>query len=243
MLVLINLERALARRASMEAQLRAAGLAAERVGIDLRGVARTDAREIARCAFPGFRFGGLLSGPEIGCWLSHLTAWQRAVDAGVPACTVIEDDLILQPHFAEAQRRLTRETLHDVVYLGTSSRNISMRRAEACGPFRLHRPIGGVLNTWGYVVRTEFAARFLAAGGPVTRPIDHVVGGGTRRGRPGVAVLQPPAVCEHAPSASKSQIAPFTGRPDRAVVVEELRRKFLASRLGDAYYAAMSRLF
>jgi len=243
MLILINLESALARRASMEAQLQAAGLAAERVGIDLRGVARTDAREIARRAFPAFRFGGLLSGPEIGCWLSHLTAWQRAVNARVPACTVIEDDLVLQPHFAEAHRWLTREPLHDVVYLGTSSRNISMRRPEACGPFDLHRPIGGILNTWGYVVRTEFAAHFLAAGGPVTRPIDHVVGGSTRRGWPDVAVLQPPAVHENAAIASESQIAPFTGRPDRAVVVEELRRKFLESRFGDAYYAAITRLF
>ena len=223
--------------------MQAAGLAAERVGIDLRGVTRTDAREIARRAFPAFRFGGLLSGPEIGCWLSHLTAWQRAVDARMPACTVIEDDLVLQPHFAEAHRRLTREAMHDVVYLGTSSRNISIRRPEACGPFDLRRPIGGILNTWGYVVRTEFAAHFLAAGGPVTRPIDHVVGGGTRRGRPDVAVLQPPAVLEHAAIAGKSQIAPFTGRPDRAVVVEELRRKFLGSRLGDAYYAAITRLF
>ena len=243
MLVLINLERALARRASMEVQLQAAGLAAERVGIDLRGVARPDAREIARCAFPGFRFGGLLSGPEIGCWMSHLTAWQRAIDARVPACTVIEDDLVLQPHFAEAHRRLTREPMHDVVYLGTSSRNISMRRPEVCGALRLHRPIGGILNTWGYVLRTEFAARFLAAGGPVTRPIDHVLGGGSRRGPHDVAVLLPPAVAENAMVASASQIAPFTGRPDRAVLVEGLRRRFLASRLGDAYYAAVTRLF
>jgi hypothetical protein len=43
--------------------------------------------------------------------------------------------------------------------------------------------------------------------------------------------------------ASESQIAPFTGRPDRAVMVEELRRRFLSSRLGDAYYAAITRLF
>ncbi|MGB2818889.1 MAG: glycosyltransferase family 25 protein [Burkholderiaceae bacterium] len=243
MLILINLDSALARRAAMEAQLQAAGLAAERVGIDLRGVARDHAREMARLAFPAFRFGGLLSAPEIGCWLSHLTAWQRAIDARVPACTVVEDDVVLQPHFAEAHRQLTREALHDVAYLGTSSRNISMRRPERCGPFHLHRPIGSILNTWGYVVRTEFAARFLAAGGPVTRPIDHVIGGGSRRCRPGVAVLLPPAVRENAMVASESQIAPFTGRPDRAVLVEELRRKFLSSRLGDAYYAAVTRLF
>ena len=243
MLVLINLDRAVARRASMEAQLKAAGLAAERVGIDLRGVARARAREMARLAFPAFRFGGLLSGPEIGCWLSHLTAWHRAVDARAPACTVIEDDLVLQPHFAEAHRWLTRAALHDIAYLGTSSRNISMRRPEACGPFHLHRPIGGILNTWGYVVRTEFAARVLAAGGPVTRPIDHVIGGGSRRCRPDIAVLLPHAVSENVMVASASQIAPFTGRPDRAVIVEELRRKFLSSRLGDAYYAAMTRLF
>jgi glycosyl transferase family 25 len=243
MLLLINLDSAVTRRASMESQLKAAGVAAQRVGVDLRGVTRARAREMARQAFPAFRFGGLLSGPEIGCWLSHLTAWQRAVDAGVPACTVIEDDLLLQPHFVEVHRRLTRPALHDIVYLGTSSRNISMRHPEACGPSRLHRPIGGILNTWGYVVRTEFAARFLAAGGPVTRPIDHVIGGGSRRCRPDVAVLLPPAVQENVMVASDSQIAPFTDRPDRAVIVEELRRKFLSSRLGDAYYAAITRLF
>ena len=243
MLILINLDSAVARRASMESQLQAAGLAADRVGIDLRGVERARARAMARLAFPAFRFGGLLSGPEIGCWLSHLTAWQRAVDAHAPACTVIEDDLVLQPHFAEALRQLTREARHDVVYLGTSSRNISMRRPKACGPFHLHRPIGGILNTWGYVVRAEFAARFLSAGGPITRPIDHVIGGGSRRCRPDLAVLVPHAVRENVIAASASQIAPFTGRPDRAVLVEELRRKFLSSRLGDAYYAAVTRLF
>jgi glycosyl transferase, family 25 len=243
MLILINLESAHGRRAAMEAQLRSAGLAAQRVGIDLRGVARADARDMARRAFPAFRFGGLLSGPEIGCWLSHLTAWQRAIEARVPACTVIEDDVVLQPHFAEAHRQLTCDTAHDVIYLGTSSRNISMRRPEVFGPFRLHRPIGGILNTWGYVLRTEFAARFLAAGGAVTRPIDHVLGGGSRRCPTDVAVLLPPAVRENAIVASESQIAPFTGRPDRAVLVEGLRRRFLASRLGDAYYAAVTRLF
>ena len=60
MLVLVNLDSAFARRASMEAQLKAAGLAAERVGVDLRGVARARAREMASRAFPAFRFGGLL---------------------------------------------------------------------------------------------------------------------------------------------------------------------------------------
>lgn len=243
MLFLINLDTAVARRASMQAQLQAAGLAVERVGIDLRGATRAQARVIARNAFPAFRFGGLLSGPEIGCWLSHLTAWQRAVDARVPAFTVIEDDLVLQPHFAAAHRQLTSEPLHDVVYLGTSSRNISMRRPERCGRFHLHRPIGSILNTWGYVVRTESAARFLATGGRVARPIDHVIGGASRHGRPDVAVLLPPAVSENASVASVSQIAPFTSRPDRAVLVEKLRRRFLSSRLGDAYYAAMTRLF
>jgi len=96
------------------------------------------------------------------------------------------------------------------------------------------------VTVWSEV---EFAARFLAAGGPVTRPIDHVIGGGSRRCRPDIAVLLPHAVSENVMVASASQIAPFTGRPDRAVIVEELRRKFLSSRLGDAYYAAMTRLF
>lgn len=42
---------------------------------------------------------------------------------------------------------------------------------------------------------------------------------------------------------SEASIAPFTGRPDRAVLVGDMRRRLLSSPLGPAYYATMTRLF
>ena len=81
------------------------------------------------------RFGNLtfdfdvLSGAEVGCWLSHLTAWDLL--RGRPretACTVLEDDVLVAPGFAAAIADLERTSTFDVVYLGTSSRNVSERR-------------------------------------------------------------------------------------------------------------------
>lgn len=244
MILMINLSSAADRRAAMQARLEAFGLRYERVAVDLRHGSRDEARERASKAFPRFRVGGRsLSSAEIGCWLSHLTAWQVAIERGARACVVIEDDLILEPHFADTCDRLLADMPRDLVYLGTSSRNISVRRAVSFGGFRLHEPIGGILNTWAYAIDTGFAARILDSGVEVAQPIDHVLGRANRRYGASLAVLSPAAVREDPELGRKSQIAPFTARPDRAAVVEGLRRRFLSSRLGDAYYAAMTRFF
>ena len=223
----------------MLAQFEAMKLAFDRVGFD--GRYRT-VREIE--AWSSERFGNVsfdfehLSGAEIGCWLSHLSAWDRLRNCrSLRAATVIEDDVVLSRAFPDAVAALARNVVYDIVYLGTSSRNISARRRVRVGDCWLHEPVGTVLNTWAYVVSTEFVDRFFAT--PYLRlrvPIDHFLGGNATQAGPRVAVLQPPVVTEDAVLGSVSQIEPYTFRVDRWKLVERARRSLLESRVGSLYY-------
>jgi glycosyl transferase family 25 len=240
MLFLINLEDATERRASMTAQLSHLGLAFRRLGVDFRRTpaARIDAW-IAR-RFPGIAFDhASVSTAEIGCWASHLCAWQAlARQRQLAACTVLEDDLLLDPGLREAIETLARSPVLDIIYLGTSSRNVSTRHRIEAGRFHLHRPLGTIYNTWGYVISRAWAQRFFAARPwRIDRPIDHYTGGArAKAARPRIGVLRPAVVREDPSLGAASQIEPFTYRIDRFRVVEAARRRIIASRVSDLYY-------
>ena len=239
MLFVVNLDYAVSRRRSMEAQLARLGLAHERIGIDFRGAARSDIDRWIEARFPGLRFvHRSVSSAEIGCWASHLCAWQAlAARDDVAACTVLEDDLTLDPRLPEALATLTASPLADIVFLGTSSRNVSTRRREAAGGFTLHRALGTIYNTWGYVIARDWVRRFFATPWRIDRPIDHYTGGSRARAlEPRVAVLRPAVVREDPRLGVDSQIQPYTWRIDRARVVEAARRRIIASRMSALYY-------
>jgi glycosyl transferase family 25 len=241
MLVLINLDSATERRARMMRQLQAQGLPFTRVGIDFRRLARSEVAHQVRERFPGLHIDmRKLSGAEIGCWASHLTAWQSLADGNAATMAVIEDDLVLAPHFgAVVDTLLATQPAAlplDLIYLGTSSRNLSQRRQLAVGELAIHMPVGVIFNTWGYVVRREWVRAFFEHGGKVDLPIDHFIGGRARWCAPRIGVLQPRLVTEDAELGRASQIAPHTPRLDRATVVEAARRAVLASPLSDLYY-------
>ena len=238
MLFLINLDDAHARRDSMGAQLAALGLAHERIGVDFRRstTAQIDAWIAGR--FPGFTFDhGDVSTAEIGCWASHLCAWRALADSDAPACTVLEDDLTLDAALPEAIRTLAATPALDLVFLGTSSRNVAARRSVPAGRFRLHRALGTIYNTWGYVVSRAWVRTFLSRPVRIDRPIDHYTGGRRARDlKPRIAVLRPAVVREHESLGPLSQIEPFTYRIDRARIVELARRRIIASRVSALYY-------
>jgi glycosyl transferase, family 25 len=237
-LFLINLDDACERRQSMRAQLDLLGLAHERIGVDFRRSTPAQIEAWMAARFPGLTFEHAdVSTAEIGCWASHLCAWQALAQSGAPACTVLEDDLTLDPALPEAIRTLAPHPVADLVFLGTSSRNVAARRSVVAGRFRLHRALGTIYNTWGYVVSREWVRAFLAQRWRIDRPIDHYTGG-RRAGelKPRIAVLRPAVVEEHESLGPLSQIQPFTYRIDRAGIVESARRRIIASRVSALYY-------
>jgi glycosyl transferase family 25 len=239
MLFVVNLDDAVDRRASIEAQLRRLGLRHERIGVDFRGARKADIDRWIDARFPNLRFvHRSVSSAEIGCWASHLCAWKALADRDdAAACTVLEDDLALDARLPEALGVLAGSPRADIVFLGTSSRNVSSRRREPAGAFSLHRPLGTIYNTWGYVIARRWVQRFFAAQWRIDRPIDHYTGGSRARElKPRIAVLRPAVVREEPHLGVASQIEPYTWRIDRARLVEAARRRIIASRVSALYY-------
>jgi len=257
MLVLINLDSAVERRHAMTRQLKDCNLAFERVGVDLRCLRSTEVDQEILSRFPNLRFDRqVLSSPEIGCWLSHLTAWQALLEqTRRAACTVIEDDLTLLPGFAHAVNVLSGLDLEDagrstqavspfdVVYFGTSSRSVSQRRRTVVAGLFVHRAVGLIFNTWGYSITRAYAQRFFAGASrrEIRIPIDHFRGGRGGRLGPRIGVLQPAVLLEDPVLGADSQIAPYTYRIDRSPIFESARRRLLASSVSDLYYSLVYR--
>lgn len=239
-LALINLNSAVERRRHMTRQLEALDIAFRRFGFDGRTLTMAAIGEWTRRHFPNLEFDTeRLSGAEVGCWLSHLLAWRWLRDnTTTPAFVVIEDDVVLSAGLGATLRALADPAPYDLVYLGTSSRNISTRRRGRIGNRWVHEPVGTVLNTWGYVVSRSYAERILELPRFGIRvPIDHFLGGNSRPPQPRIGVVKPAALWEDARLGRQSQIEPHTTRVDRWRVVESMRRRFLGSRLSELYYS------
>jgi glycosyl transferase family 25 len=237
--ILINLDCAEDRRRHMLDQLAQRGIEAERVGVDFRHAtaAEIDAWTAAHGIAVSFDLRAICAA-EAGCWASHLRAWQLLEQGSHRECVILEDDIVLGAGFASALVDVRTQNAYDVVYLGTSSKNISTRRRSAAGSTWLHEPLGVIFNTWGYVIRRSYAERFFAALPlRIDMPIDHFLGGRARVAKPRIAVLRPAVVAEDPRVGLQSQIQPYATRSDRHPAWQAARRAILGSRVSDLYYA------
>jgi len=96
----INLEQDTDRRQSVEAQLAAAGLVAERIP----GIDGDNLPEFAAPYFPK----SLLSPGEIGCYASHLSVWRTVVARNLPCALVLEDDVQIETDAVQVISELIR---------------------------------------------------------------------------------------------------------------------------------------
>ena len=101
-ILVINLARSRDRLAAIGAQLENTGLPFER--IDAIDGTVLDDETIRRVAPPELirkTYHRPLSRAEVACAMSHRKAWQRIVDEDLDFGIVLEDDAILEDHFAE----------------------------------------------------------------------------------------------------------------------------------------------
>jgi len=97
----INLDRSLARRQGMQAQLNFLGLDYEIVsavdGMKLSPLELSQYSEIAAIE----SIGKPLVNTQIGCALSHLKLYARMIEQNIPECAILEDDIYLGQMFRE----------------------------------------------------------------------------------------------------------------------------------------------
>ncbi len=169
----INLPRSAERRARMQSQLDAMGLAYRLFdGVDGRAewtrLAPTlDApafrRNVGREALPG----------EVGVYHAHLSVWRDFLDGPCAVALVMEDDVVFHPEFMAAlEAALEARDKWDYLKLNRVRAKQPVRQGRI-GAWSLNAYLGPATGTGAYLITRDLAARLLPAMLPITRPIDH----------------------------------------------------------------------
>lgn len=158
------------------AELAAQGVSAETIaGVDGRaGVPALQPGERLAPQITRWRHLCELSGSEVGCYLAHLRALQRAVDEGRERICLLEDDIELEPDFARLLAELERlpDDVEMIRLMGLKVRRRKVVRTLADGVHRLVRPERGCLGTQGYLINRAGMNKVLAHGRTIFEPID-----------------------------------------------------------------------
>lgn len=119
------------------------------------------------------RFHTPLVDGEIGCYASHLRAWQHLLDSDAPAALVLEDDVLLRPSLLPVLRALVAQPAgwQMVKLIGRDFERPWWSQALTDGVALIgYRRLPSL--TSAYVLSREGAARLLAARRPFFRPVD-----------------------------------------------------------------------
>ena len=114
-----------------------------------------------------------LANGEKGCYASHIEAWRQLLASDAPALVVLEDDVRLNPGFADVVEAIV--ALHEpwdmVKLLGRPREKVRSRRALLSGTDLVdYRRVPSM--TAGYVISRAGATKLLAQRLPFGRPID-----------------------------------------------------------------------
>ena len=172
MVLLINLPRSTDRRARMAQRLAALGLDYDILpAVD--GRARFDEllpsvdvpafeRHVGRDLLPG----------EVGCYHSHLQAWQRLLASQAQVLLVLEDDVVFHDDFIDALRMALRGRAHwDLLKLAKIRAKQPVCQG-LLGPYRLNAYLGAATGFGAYLIQRETAQRLLPRLLPIRAPID-----------------------------------------------------------------------
>lgn len=172
MVLLINLPRSTDRRVRMEQRLAALGLDYELLpAVDGRAQWEQLLPSVDLASFQRHAGGDVLPG-EIGCYHSHLQAWQRLVASDAQVLLVLEDDMVFHDDFMNALRIALRGRAHwDMLKLAKIRAKQPVCQG-LLGPYRLNACIGAFTGFGAYLVQRETAQRLLPQLLPIRAPID-----------------------------------------------------------------------
>ncbi|MBT9465979.1 MAG: glycosyltransferase family 25 protein [Hydrogenophaga sp.] len=170
---MINLPRSKERRDCMQKRLAALGLNYEILpAIDGRAEQERLAQNVDDSAFQRNVGRDVLPG-EIGCYYSHLAAWERFLSSGEQVLLVLEDDVVFHDDFIEALQMALRARPHwDFLKL-----NKIRAKQPVCqgrlGSYNLNAYLGPATGLGAYLIQRPTVQRLLPRMLPITRPIDH----------------------------------------------------------------------
>jgi len=111
-----------------------------------------------------------LSGPEIGCALSHRSIWKLIVDKKIKEALILEDDCYINNNFIEKFNELKTyfPADYDIIFLGYTFFNpFSLKKIN---PYIYKSNL--VYGTHGYLISNKGANKLLESFFPLEEPLD-----------------------------------------------------------------------
>ncbi len=163
---------------------------------------------------------------EVGCYMSHMKAWQACVDKNQPTL-IFEDDFLIQAHFVSVLQTLV-DDVHDWQI-------VRLQALCACAHelvadfenYQLVTNLGDPLGATAYLVNPTSAKVLLSQSIDIYEPLDHYIEHREKHGLTMTAVLPYPVTVVD-PTRETSTI---TDRPDRLPLrgSRKLMRSFFRS--------------
>jgi glycosyl transferase family 25 len=172
MVLLINLPRSTERLSRMQMRLHALGFDYEVLqAVDGQALwnellptvdVRAFERHVGRDVLPG----------EVGCYHSHLKAWERFLASDAHTLLVLEDDVVFCDDFLSA----LRVSLHGADHWDLLKLAKIRAKQPVCqgllGPYRLNAYLGAATGFGAYLIQRETVKRLRSSMLPIRAPID-----------------------------------------------------------------------
>ena len=117
--------------------------------------------------------GTILTGSELGCYLSHLSVIKKAYDQGLTHVTILEDDVSIVEGMGEIVKEISTlpESYHFIRLMGLRprARKVVQVLSET---HSLTRSTKGLFGTQGYTLNRIGMSYILGKGAKITYPID-----------------------------------------------------------------------
>jgi GR25 family glycosyltransferase involved in LPS biosynthesis len=174
---IVHLERAERRRPQVDALLRQLPMPAEIVdAVDGLKLSPEEAEAVYRRRLHRPTYAFRLLDTEIACFLSHRKAWQAIVDSGVEAGLVIEDDVAVDPRFAEVVTFAGGVAgARDYVRFPRWERGEDGETVHRSGDMAIIEPFLPALGMQAELIGREAARLLLATTETFDRPVDSTV--------------------------------------------------------------------
>jgi len=169
----INLADNTERMARSSAQFEAQGMTLNRVD-GVNGWAMSD-DEIARVYDPVLnrrRAKHPLVRPEIGCYLSHIKAWETIASGEAEGGFIFEDDFKADDTLADALGALSGDTGWDMVKLYSLDPDVELLDPRPLGRFTIGIPYRVPTCLIGYGLTKAAAQHLVDTAFPIVRPVD-----------------------------------------------------------------------
>lgn len=198
----INLARSVARRKHMSEKLAEAEATVEYLDA-------VEGSTIDRAMFPMAE--GLSSG-EVGCYLSHVSAWRRLSESRHRSALILEDDVVVGSEINDLCNAFSRLPFKADLIRVSSLKKVTGMQAWPLGPYRLLIADMHPSGSQGYWLSREGAVKLLALIGTPARELDKAL---DRCWGLNIQafLLDPPAVYEELGSSSSISTRSTRQRP------------------------------